>query len=750
VRRAASSLMFGVGLLMVLVTSGGSSARRQGSAARAASPDLAPGANPAGDAEGARSTSVLSGWWTAAALASVVVVAAASRLRYMMSWDGTYGSGDSHLNLVRAFHIMNWNLAPNPELAVTSRLFDQPPLIPVALAGVARVTGVPLQSAPLLLVPLLTIGAIVVLFRALIPRFGLIVATGASIVVATIPRVSFDSTEPEKAPVVVSLVIFALAALYRAERDRIFLPIAGALLAVAMLAHTTAYFFLPIFALSWAVMHRGKLRSALGLHAGLALALPIAAIGAYFALSYAFGQAPPSTTTAEAGSSAVPEFVRTYWDTTLQLIRGGFAESAGGTFVHAIRAQLTSPLFFLAIGGVALATYETARGRTAALPFLLWAVGITLIFAVQYEASSHRSRYPTYVTPAYAVWAIYFAAWSSERLAARWTPGLRQASLLAVVIVTAYAMWSFAGAQMPGSRNLLVPNVHAANYVTSERLLDGGGSLLYMEWPSITMNILRERPDYEDQLIGFGFGSRPLEEFTPQFMRENNVTHYIHARTGNDAWRSADVTYHQLQTHFLLEELATFRSSGFTTIYALHPRAELSEGELAAVYEYLSAERGGSTLLANPDLCATAVDSLPGWEKNGTARLLPAGDCGVMVAGDQQWSGVRQWIFPQRTVGALSAVVMVEPVGINPARSLVVALYRETGDERRLISDVKVDLDPVASLVLFEAVLPDAPGRYQFVVASGAGDTGQYVLHGIAMEAATATDLLVAAGDAGY
>lgn len=676
----------------------------------------------------------------------VAGAAIASRIRYIVSFDGTYGSGDAHGILVRALFIRDGNLTPSPQLVMSSEVFDQPALLPAALALVAQIPGVSLHVAPLILMPALTLAAVVVLYRLLHRTLGLPIAIGASLMFALLPRWSFDSTEPDKAPIVMSFFIFALAATEAGTRDRRFLLLGGLLMAFSMLAHTTAYLFLPVLVGSYLAWHAGDIKQAVNRHAVAALAFPAAALVIYFVLARVYATAPLESSVAGADGTVLPSFVQTYVDAARNLTTGGFRDSAWSLYTTGIRNQLGTLVFSFALGGAAVAAYQIVfERRWQIAPFLLWAAFVTLAFAMQYPASSHGSRYPAYVTPVYIIFAAYFA-WNLAGLAVVWRSRLiALAGGAAVAALSGYMAITYALAEDPGLRDLYASHDEVADHVASERLLDDGSGMLYLGWPSITFSLLETRPEYEDQLYTFGFGLRPLDQFDAAFIRDHDIKYFLLDHTGSDYYDSSEKVYQQLSREFVLQELATFagRPGSYTSLYLLHPRSNHSEAELSALYAGAQSTPDGGVALRNSALCGVADGLLPGWEANGRVELVPADSpdgCGVWVVNNAEWGGIRQTVANTASGTPLTIIARLRRPGDATATTAILTAFAGS----RSIGSTQAALHTGVNYVAIEMFTPLDGERIRLVVATGAGDEGDLIIDGV-----VARDGLARSGAAG-
>lgn len=675
---------------------------------------------------------------TPALLIAVALVASLSRLRYVISFAGTFGSGDANAIAMHAVFLRLGELHTSPQLAVSGDLFSQPPLIPSLLALLSVISRMPISTLALVAVPLLTTGALLLLSALLARQFGWQLALAAGVLLALLPRFSFDSTEPDKAPFVVSFFVASLVCVYAGTRRPKMLLAAGAFCALAMLSHTTGYLFLPVLFGSYLVLNGTPLSRSFNRYAAGALLFPAAAVVIYFVLAktvtshHAFAT-PPST----ASHSVLPPFVQTYIDATSNLTNGAIKDRAWGLYMAGIREQLGILVFALAFAGFARGCYRcVVHGERAIAPFLLWMAAITIMFCMQYPAASHRSRYPSYVTPAYVVLAAYFLVGMAQEI--RWA----SVGLLFAVFAACFAALGYATAANPANRDFYASHVKAAEFIDQNGLLDSGGAL-YMDWPSLTLNILERRPEYEDRLFTFGFGQRDLSEFTPQFVSSHNIKYYIYDHTGVDAQRSSNAVLSQLEHSMLLRQVARFDGTAgtYTTIYEVHPRTALSNGDREAVLN-AALKHPGRQLLTNPAQCVTGDGSVLGWDLNGWVAVAPASatatGCGVLVQNRHEYGGIRQSVDATGLRGQpVVLTARFASVGAGSARSAVVDLYADDS----LVQESRLDLarDDTAFI---EAYVPQGATQLRVVLASGNDDAGDLQFLGAALERGSTEQVL--------
>ena len=189
-----------------------------------------------------------------ASVLALVSLALWSRLRYVVgSYTYTYDSGDSHAVLLKALLLSHGDFTNSARVFFGSPL-SSPPLIHGLMAGISRVFAVPIHDIPLFLTPTVTIIGLLALFGMLRKVFDPLIAFLSVGLVALLPRLSFESTEPDKSPYVLAFFFMALFALYLGRERRPWLIVAGCLMGLSVFSHVTGYILLPVFFASHVVL----------------------------------------------------------------------------------------------------------------------------------------------------------------------------------------------------------------------------------------------------------------------------------------------------------------------------------------------------------------------------------------------------------------------------------------------------------------------------------------------------------------
>ncbi len=570
---------------------------------------------------------------------AICAIGLLTRLRYgVFAYHDTYGSGDAHLILLKALFIRRGETQPAVDVG---GVYGDPPLIPLLYAGLSRATGIAIHDLPLIVTPLLTIVALAALYSIVRRSFDVRTALAGVGLVALLPRFSFDSTEPDKVAYVVSFFVIALFLLDEGQRRRPLLALAGVVMGLAAFSHTTAYLFLPVFVLSYvalvAASRTGQAGSPVATReawidgwAAAAFVAPLLFIGAHYALDRAYpaGEGAAVTPLASApvelaGVSGAPitaaplpqevggapddwplvpstveRELRDFWD----LAKGGFRDSAWDIYFDAVSGQIEEPIFVLALAGFAIASATMLLQRAWRIaPLLLWLLIVTLAFALQEPALSHRSRYPSYVTPVFVIMAAYAAmriGGALARIAARISVSFAEARVSTAIayaplaLLAAFAAWWYIDAPEPGLRDLYASNRALATYAVERGTLDDGSGVLYVGWPSTTYFLLEPRPEYEDQIYTFGWGAVDIAQFTPRFLAERNIRYFAYdGPERNDYFRTSDSMQRQLERDYQLYPVAFFCDdalvlsrapdpcAGYMVLYELRPPESARRGD---------------------------------------------------------------------------------------------------------------------------------------------------------------------------
>jgi hypothetical protein len=520
--------------------------------------------------------------------ALVASIALASRLRYVLGYHDNYGSGDAHLVLTRALFLERGELAPPAALGAVSNIFAHPPLIPLLLAAVAKATPLSVVDAPLVLGPIISIAGLLALYAVLCRAFDRTVAFAAMALVALLPRYSFDSTEPDKVAYVVSFFLIALFFLYEGQRRRPLLLAGGLFMGLALFAYTTALLFLPVFVASHLALSQRGLRAAIDRYFIAACAVVLCFYAAYVALDDNFGPSSnvtlpaPETTTFvpppvgvpappidnlapvdDAGPRLVPEPVQDYWDNFRGLAERGFRDAAWDSYMDGIRDQVLDPVYVLAIAGFMLGVWlAVMRGRREIVPLLLWIAIVTVGFSMQHPAASHATRYPSYVTPAFVVLAVFFVVWAGRAVAQRLDVQPAYALALAAPLV-AWAAYSYATAPDQGLRRLYEGQHDAAVYMDEHNLIGPDNRALYLGWPGFTVYLL-DGGTSPDDLRTFGWNTYDLSRFDAAYLRENNIRYYLFDDKNDDYYGNGGKMLGQLARVADVREVTRFCISGGT------------------------------------------------------------------------------------------------------------------------------------------------------------------------------------------
>jgi hypothetical protein len=555
-------------------------------------------------------------WWprvrTLAPFAIIVGLALWSRLRYgVFAYHDTYGSGDADLVLLRAQFIMRGEWRPPLEMGGGASLFIDPPLISLLLAAVSLVTTIPIEDTPLLVTPIITIAALLALYGVVRRAFDPAIALVSVALIAVLPRFSFDSTEPDKVAYVVGFFAIALYFLYAGQARRQLLVLAGLFMGLSMFSHSTGYLFYPVFALSFVALARGSIRALLDRYVIVALAIPLLFVAAYVWLDAEFERVrqvpslpvatapadpaalpvvsppPPAARARNDDYALIPRRIEHYMNTLEGLARDGFRGSAWNVYFDAIRRQVSTPAYVLAVAGFAMAgALMVWRRRWEMAPLLLWMMVVTLLFAIQYPAFSHRSRYPSYVTPVFVIMAVFAVVQAARLVGLSFSRDTRAwVAAAAAAPVVAFLGITYVTDDNPGLRQNYQSNRQLAEYVVSNNLLRDGDEMLYLGWPAVALHILDERPEYAASMHAFGWGQVPVSSLTPAYLESQNIRYYAHDHTGGDYFFSAGRTLQHLQKSYDLRRVQTFCGAGtvtengadcgpnFVVLYELTPKA---------------------------------------------------------------------------------------------------------------------------------------------------------------------------------
>jgi hypothetical protein len=221
------------------------------------------------------------------------------------------------------------------------------------------------------------------------------------------------------------------------------------------------------------------------------------------------------------------------------------------------------------------------RRKYEMLPLLAWMLVVTVGFAIQHPSFSHSSRYPSYVTPAFAIMTAFVvmtaARWVAS-FAARENRAMYAAAAAAPIL--AFIAVTYIRADDPGVRRLYEPHVRFADYVAQEQIVQPDAQLLYLGWPSMSLYMLERDDGVSDSVHAFGWGTQNLDTLaSPQYISEHHIRYYAFDHTGNDYAYSAPQILDRLKKNFELQPVRTFCAGDastcanvFVTLYELLPK----------------------------------------------------------------------------------------------------------------------------------------------------------------------------------
>jgi hypothetical protein len=278
----------------------------------------------------------------------------------------------------------------------------------------------------------------------------------------------------------------------------------------------------------------------------------------------------------------VPAQFETYWNTVGGLARDGFRDSAWNQYFNAVRAQVSSPVYVLAIVGFALGCwFAVVKRRYEVMPLLAWMCIVTLGFAIQHPAASHRTRYPSYVTPAFVLFAAAAIVWFARAAVSRASEADRATWAAVVALpILAFVAATYVIHDEGGLRRLYAPHREAAEYLTAHNMVREDAQLLYIGWPSITYYLLEDDPSAEPRMHAFGWGRVDLRRFTPAYLEANHVRYFAHDPRGADYFNSSGQMLAQLERNYDLREVTRLCGKGgeatcdsvYISVYELTPK----------------------------------------------------------------------------------------------------------------------------------------------------------------------------------
>jgi len=465
----------------------------------------------------------------------ILLFAIWSRYHYIFEvYNYNFSSGDAYGLMLRALYFRNDVYTSN-----LRNLWGTPFFVPWLLSFTSKIFDVPLEYVPFVITPLVTCFAIIVLYLTLKENVNKVVALFTCLLLAFHPMFSFLSTEPLKAPYVVSFFIFSLHYLYKSKQNRKFLLLSGLFLTLSFLSYHSAIFFFVVLALTYLFYSRFTKSKLLDKYV-LGLIIIVLFGGIWLVLQKMF------TGTFKIG------FMAGYVQVAKYNIIHGFPKIAGTMYINAIKRQITPLIFYLSIAGFLFGLWEVLKNKKMNLiPFLLWFIVVTGGIALQHPAASHKSRYPFYVIPVFLFFAGYFLTILLHFIARhRWQNKLQILAVSLTVLIVAFTLLIYANTYVAHYRHIYYAHKEMGLFLDRNHFPDEG-KIMYLRWPSLIYHYYNGKIKNEDRQITFGWQKKPaqLDWITENFIKEQNVKYFVYDHVASDYINTAGIVFQKIKSY---------------------------------------------------------------------------------------------------------------------------------------------------------------------------------------------------------
>lgn len=461
-------------------------------------------------------------------LAIIIITAITTFYYNITSYSYNYATGDAYDILLRSLYFKNnqYNLIIHDYL----NAWDQPIYIPVVFSFISTIFKIPLEKVPLFITPLISIIGIIFFTKIIREISGLSVALLSCILLVLTPIYALMSTEPLKAPYVITFFIISLYFFYKSEKSEKYLIGAGLFLAFAIFSYPiTAIPFIFVYAISYVA--RYGLRKIYNKY--FIISLFIILISLLFCIIFAKSNS----------YGGINQNVERISSSLIYIFQGHFENMAGMRFISATKHQISSPLFYLGFVGILLGLYMIIiKGREKMTPLMLWFFVISLVFALQFYSFSTEDRYTFYIIPP----LLFFVSYFTNKILIHFKQKNKVIVALMILIVVIYPVINFAQTSYPSYfRSNMELHKDVGIYLANNNLPEEG-KIMYVGWPSITYYLFNNSIK-EDKIVTFGWGRYNLDNIDKNFIKRNNVTYYLYLQGWSDYYNSSDIIFDRLK-----------------------------------------------------------------------------------------------------------------------------------------------------------------------------------------------------------
>jgi hypothetical protein len=201
------------------------------------------------------------------------------------------------------------------------------------------------------------------------------------------------------------------------------------------------------------------------------------------------------------------------------------------------------------------------------LCLILLSMGAYILAGMRWNSYSHGSRYPQYI-----VYTFFMCVGIILSKLIHLVKNKRSRIVLLVGIILFVIMTANTFKYVEGLRHIYIPQLEAATLFKNGNIsINQENQVLYLNWPAITIGLIKENNSLFNYLHTFGFGNTNLTEISSlKYIQDNNITYYIYDHAGGDYFNSSTIVLRNLQGHSNLSLIdKTSRKDLFVSLYII-------------------------------------------------------------------------------------------------------------------------------------------------------------------------------------
>lgn len=461
-----------------------------------------------------------------------------------MVYNDTFASWDAAGAVLKSLFIkeslfIQWMDTPISE--ISNEIFRVPIFISYSLAIFSDFLNIDLYNISYLITSILTIVWFLFLYFLLYKKFNFFIAFLTVLLISLNSFIAFYSTEPERAPFIVSFFLIWIYYLYKWWNKN--LLIAWFFTWITLFVHITWIFFIWSFIVIYFLLNLKKKKEYLNIYFLLSIVYFWIILFTFKFLNWYFEFNSIENITKDS------DFVAWELWAFLSNIKNWFGNSWFFPFINWIKNQITPILFYWwLIGFVISLFFKQYRKIFFLMPFII----IFLWFSLKWEAASHGSRYPFYINWLfifYFVLFIYLLVWNIKNR-------FYKIIITSLVIIYFWINNTFYTHYVAWFRHIYKLNKEAWEYIWKNITIDENNKILIMWRGETIYPILKTKwINYKPHLITYWWRNPDeLEKINFDFIYRNNISYFVYENIGKDYFNSFDFIKNNLYNKLLIEK----------------------------------------------------------------------------------------------------------------------------------------------------------------------------------------------------